>query len=141
MYLNQLAPALGAKHAPRRVGRGIGSGLGKTAGKGHKGQKARSGGSVRPGFEGGQIPIYRRMPKVGFTSAVNKNTAELYLSELEIFAEDVVITLDLLKELDFVKSTTNKVRVIFDREIEPRKIKGIYATAGAKKFLAVVEEA
>jgi large subunit ribosomal protein L15 len=90
MHLNTLSPAPGSKHAPRRVGRGIGSGLGKTSGKGHKGQKARSGGTVRPGFEGGQMPLQRRLPKFGFTSRVGRITTEVRTSELALVAGDIV---------------------------------------------------
>ena len=139
MRLNELSPALGSKHAPKRVGRGIGSGLGKTCGKGHKGQKARAGGSIKANFEGGQMPIYRRLPKRGFTSKVNDFTQELNLSLFETFNPETIITLEVLKDLDLIKRSTKKVRIIFDREITPRKISGIYATQGASKFLEVVQ--
>jgi len=139
MYLNTLTPALGSTHKPKRVGRGTGSGIGKTCGRGHKGQHARTGSSVKANFEGGQMPIYRRLPKRGFRSKVNIHTAELPLSLFETFTPDTVITLELLKVWDLVKNSTQKVRIVFDREIEPRKIYGLYATAGARRFL--VEEA
>ena len=90
MRLNTLSPAEGATHAPKRVGRGIGSGLGKTCGRGHKGQKSRSGGSVKPGFEGGQMPLQRRLPKFGFTSRKAAFVAEVRLSELAKVGADVV---------------------------------------------------
>lgn len=139
MYLNTLSPAPGSTHKPKRVGRGIGSGIGKTCGRGHKGQHARTGTSIKANFEGGQMPIYRRLPKRGFHSKVNIHTAELPLSVLESFAADSVITLELLKVWDLVKNSTLKVRIVFDREIEQRKISGLYATAGARRFL--IEEA
>ena len=139
MYLNTLAPALGSKHSPKRVGRGIGSGIGKTCGRGHKGQHARTGGSIKANFEGGQMPIYRRLPKRGFRSKVNIHTAELALSILESFNPDSVITLEVLKDWDLVKNSTKKVRIFFDREIEQRKISGLYATAGSRPFLFEVE--
>jgi large subunit ribosomal protein L15 len=139
MYLNTLAPALGARHKPKRVGRGIGSGIGKTCTRGHKGQRARTGTSIKANFEGGQMPIYRRLPKRGFRSKVNIHTEELSLSVLESFNEDAVITLQLLKDWDLIKNATRKVRVVFDRDIQPRKISGLYATSGARRFLIEVE--
>src|SRR3954470_13412625 len=90
MRLNQIKPAAGAKHAKKRVGRGIGSGLGKTAGRGHKGQKARSGGFHKVGFEGGQMPLHRRLPKRGFVSLSRGDTAEVRLSDLEKLGADVI---------------------------------------------------
>ena len=90
MRLNTLSPAEGSTHAPKRVGRGIGSGLGKTCGRGHKGQKSRSGGSVKPGFEGGQMPLQRRLPKFGFTSRKAAFVAEVRLSELASMKVDVI---------------------------------------------------
>lgn len=135
MYLNTLSPATGATHSSKRLGRGIGSGKGKTAGKGHKGQRARAGGSPKANFEGGQMPLYRRLPKRGFYSRVNRHTEELNLSTLGNFNKDVVISLDLLKAFDLIKRSTRKVRVIFDQEIEARKIHGLYATAGSRPFL------
>lgn len=139
MSLNTIAPGAGARHKPKRVGRGTGSGIGKTCGRGHKGQGARTGTSMKANFEGGQMPIYRRLPKRGFNSKVNIHTQDLPLSLLESFTEDSIITIELLKVWDLVKNSTQKVRVYFDRDIAPRKIAGIYATAGASRFLTVVE--
>ncbi|MBM4222220.1 MAG: 50S ribosomal protein L15 [Gammaproteobacteria bacterium] len=142
MYLNTLSPATGSRHAPKRVGRGVGSGLGKTCGRGHKGQGARAGGKVSPGFEGGQMPMYRRIPKRGFHSKVNIHTQEIRLSVLEYFPEDWTINLDVLRAADFIRQDTTRVRIIFDRAIETkRKIQGLYATANAKSFvIEVIEE-
>ena len=102
MRLNTLKPAAGSKHAAKRVGRGIGSGTGKTAGRGHKGQKSRSGGGIRPGFEGGQQPLQARLPKFGFTSKMAKVMAEVTLSELCKVNADV-IDLQALKDADLIK--------------------------------------
>lgn len=135
LSLNTLAPANGSKRAPKRRGRGIGSGQGKTSCKGHKGQKARAGGNPKANFEGGQMPLYRRLPKRGFSSRINRHTEELNLSVLACFNKDVVVSVDLLKAFDLIKLSTRKVRVVFDQEIEPRKIHGLYATAGARRFL------
>jgi large subunit ribosomal protein L15 len=139
MYLNTLTPALGSRHSPKRVGRGVGSGLGKTCTRGHKGQRARTGTSIKANFEGGQMPIYRRLPKRGFRSKVNIHTAELSLSVLESFNAESVITLQLLKDWDLIKNSTRKVRIVFDKAIEQRKIAGLYATAGSRPFLIQVE--
>src|SRR5690554_7547449 len=102
MKLNSLSPAPGSKHAEKRVGRGIGSGLGKTGGRGHKGQKSRSGGSVKPGFEGGQMPIQRRLPKFGFTSRKGMVTTEVTLAELAKVNGDVASVVTL-KEAGLIK--------------------------------------
>lgn len=103
MRINTIAPAEGAKRATKRVGRGIGSGTGKTSTKGHKGQWARSGGGVRPGFEGGQMPLTRRQPKRGFNNArFAKNYATVNVSDLEIFDNDTIVTLELLLETGIV---------------------------------------
>ena len=98
MNLNELAPAPGSKKTPTRKGRGIGSGLGKTSGKGHKGQKARSGGGVRPGFEGGQMPLHRRLPKRGFTNIFKKEIVNVDLGDLNCFEDGTVVTEILLYE-------------------------------------------
>ena len=97
MKLHELSPADGAKKSPKRLGRGCGSGLGKTSGKGHKGQKARSGGSVRPGFEGGQMPFTRRLPKRGFTNIFAKVYTTVNLSDLQVFEDGTVVDAQLLK--------------------------------------------
>jgi len=138
MRLNTLSPAEGSKHAPKRVGRGIGSGLGKTGGRGHKGQKSRSGGSVKPGFEGGQMPLQRRLPKFGFTSRQAAFVAEIRLNELaKIDAE--VIDLDALKKADIIKDSIKRARVILSGEINKAvTVKGLKVTKGA---LAAIEAA
>ena len=117
MKLHELKPAEGSVKAPLRKGRGPGSGLGKTAGRGHKGQKARSGGGVRPGFEGGQMPLVRRLPKRGFTNIFAKEYALVNLKDLEIFEEGTVVTPDLLKEAGLVKKLYDGVKVLGDGEL------------------------
>jgi large subunit ribosomal protein L15 len=138
MRLNTLSPAEGSKHAPKRVGRGIGSGLGKTGGRGHKGQKSRSGGSVRPGFEGGQMPLQKRLPKFGFTSRQAAYVAEIRLNELAKVDGDVV-DLEALKKADIIKDSIKRARVILSGEINKAvTVKGLKVTKGA---LAAIEAA
>lgn len=132
MELNTIKPADGAKHAKRRVGRGIGSGLGKTAGRGHKGQKSRSGGFHKVGFEGGQMPLQRRLPKRGFKSMATPFKAEVRLSDLEKLP---VAEVDLLalKQAGIVPELARVVRVIKSGEITKKvTVKGLVATKGAK---------
>lgn len=132
MELNNIQPADGAKHAKRRVGRGIGSGLGKTAGRGHKGQKSRSGGFHKVGFEGGQMPLQRRLPKRGFKSRATPFKAEVRLSDLEKLP---VAEIDMLalKQAGLVPELARIVRVIKAGEISKKvTIKGLIATKGAK---------
>lgn len=132
MELNSIKPADGAKHAKRRVGRGIGSGLGKTSGRGHKGQKSRAGGYHKVGFEGGQMPMQRRLPKRGFKSALLKYNAEVTLSELQALdlAEVDVLA---LKQVGLVAQIVKNVKVIKSGELSKKVVlKGIGATAGAK---------
>ncbi|MBI2745517.1 MAG: 50S ribosomal protein L15 [Burkholderiales bacterium] len=132
MELNSIKPAAGAKHAKRRVGRGIGSGLGKTAGRGHKGQKSRSGGYHKVGFEGGQMPMHRRLPKRGFKSHLLKYNAEITLSTLEQLGADTVDILTL-KQAGLVGELAKVIKVIKSGEIKKAvKLNGIGATAGAK---------
>ena len=132
MELNNIKPAEGAKHAKRRVGRGIGSGLGKTAGRGHKGQKSRSGGYDKVGFEGGQMPMQRRMPKRGFKSHLLKYNAEINLNELNQLGLDEV-DLAALKQAGFISQMTKVVKVVKSGELTRAvKLTGIGATAGAK---------
>ncbi len=132
MQLNDIKPAAGAKHAKRRVGRGIGSGLGKTAGRGHKGQKSRSGGYHKVGFEGGQMPLQRRLPKRGFKSQSLKYNAEITLAALEKLGASEVDLL-ALKAADLVPAMTKVVKVIKSGELKRAvKLTGIGATAGAK---------
>lgn len=138
MRLNTLSPAAGAKSAPKRVGRGIGSGLGKTAGRGHKGQKSRSGGGVRPGFEGGQMPLKIRLPKFGFTSRVSMVTAEVRLGELAKVNGDV-IDLNALKDANVVTRNIQFAKIVLSGTIErPVTVKGLKVTKGAR---AVIEAA
>ncbi|MBE2261181.1 MAG: 50S ribosomal protein L15 [Burkholderiaceae bacterium] len=132
MELNSIKPAAGAKHAKRRVGRGIGSGLGKTAGRGHKGQKSRAGGYHKVGFEGGQMPLQRRLPKRGFKSQTLKFNAEVTLAALErLGAADVDLL--VLKQAGLVGAIAKVVKVINSGSISKAvKLSGIGATAGAK---------
>jgi len=132
MELNNLKPAEGAKHAKRRVGRGIGSGLGKTAGRGHKGQKSRSGGFHKVGFEGGQMPLQRRLPKRGFVSRMRDDTAEVRLSDL---AKLPVTEIDLLalKAAGIVPALAKTAKVIKTGKLDKAvKLSGITATKGAR---------
>ena len=132
MQLNSIKPAKGAKHAKRRVGRGIGSGLGKTAGRGHKGQKSRSGGYHKVGFEGGQMPLQRRLPKRGFKSHLLKYNAEITLSELQALAVTEV-DVQVLKQAGLVPQLAKVIKVIKSGELSKKvSLKGIGATAGAK---------
>ena len=132
MRLNTLKPAPGSKHAAKRVGRGIGSGTGKTAGRGHKGQKSRSGGGIRPGFEGGQQPLQRRLPKFGFTSRIARITAEVTLSELGKVNADV-IDIQALKDADLIKESMMRAKVMLSGEITKAvTLKGIRVTKGAR---------
>ena len=132
MHLNDLSPAPGSKTDARRVGRGIGSGLGKTGGRGHKGQKSRSGGTVKPGFEGGQMPLQRRLPKFGFTSHKAPLSAEVRLNEIAKVDGDEV-TLESLKAADIIKQSTQFVKVILSGEINRAvTVKGLKATKGAR---------
>lgn len=132
MRLNTLTPAPGSRKPRTRVGRGGGSGLGKTAGRGHKGQRARKSGNVRPGFEGGQMPIQQRLPKYGFTSAMARVTAQLRLSELDKVAGDVV-DLDTLKGSNVVARNIDRVRVFLSGTVtRALHLKGIAVTKGAR---------
>jgi len=132
MELNTIKPAEGSKKARRRVGRGIGSGLGKTAGRGHKGQKSRSGGFHKVGFEGGQMPLQRRLPKRGFKSTTLKFNAEVTLADLQRLAADEVDLLTL-KQAGLVGELAKVVKIIKSGELTKKVVvKGIGATAGAK---------
>ena len=132
MQLNTLKPATGAKHAKRRVGRGIGSGFGKTAGRGHKGQKSRAGGYHKVGFEGGQMPLQRRLPKRGFKSVTLKYNGQISLTDLQLLDQDEV-DLVMLKAARLVGQMIKHVKVIKTGELSRKvTLKGIGATAGAK---------
>jgi large subunit ribosomal protein L15 len=138
MRLNSLSSAPGARKGAKRVGRGIGSGTGKTCGRGHKGQKSRSGGSVRPGFEGGQMPLQKRLPKYGFTSRIARTTAQIRLGELAGVEADV-IDLEALKAADLVKDDVLRARVFLSGELSKAvTIKGLGVTKGAR---AAIEQA
>jgi large subunit ribosomal protein L15 len=132
MELNGIKPAAGAKHAKRRVGRGIGSGLGKTAGRGHKGQKSRAGGYHKVGFEGGQMPLQRRLPKRGFKSHLLKYNAQVTLGALEKLGAKEVDMLSL-KKAGLIPEIAKVVKIIKTGELKLAvKLTGVYATAGAK---------
>ena len=138
MNLNDLKPAQGSRPSRNRVGRGMGSGSGKTCGRGHKGQKSRKGGYHKVGFEGGQMPLQRRLPKVGFRSRKTNDTAELRLHELvvanEVLENKGVIDIDVLKDAKLVHAKAKKVKVILSGKIEAAvKTKGLSFTPGAKK--------
>ena len=135
MRLNDLSPGKGAKKTGKRFGRGHSAGQGKTSGRGQKGQHSRSGGYHKVGFEGGQMPLQRRLPKVGFRSRMAKYTAELRLHELELPEADV-IDLDVLKKANLVPAFTTKVKVILSGKIEKAvKLKGIAVTKGAREAI------
>ena len=132
MRLNSLSPAPGAKRNAKRVGRGIGSGNGKTAGRGHKGLKSRSGGTVKAGFEGGQMPLQKRLPKYGFTSRIGRTTAEVRLHELNLVVGDI-IDIAALKSADLIRDDVARVRVFLSGEITRAvKVSGVTVTKGAR---------
>jgi len=132
MRLNTLSNIPGAIHSKKRVGRGIGSGLGKTAGRGHKGQKSRSGGTVKPGFEGGQMPLQKRLPKFGFTSRIGMVTAEVRTSELNKVDADV-IDLAALEKADIINRNVKRVKVMLSGDVtKALTLKGVRVTKGAK---------
>ena len=132
MRLNELSPAPGSKPVAKRVGRGIGSGLGKTGGRGHKGQKSRSGGRVRPGFEGGQMPLQKRLPKYGFTSRISRVTAEIRLAEMNKVEGDVV-DIKSLREAGLINNSITRAKVFLSGELnKPVTVKGLRVTKGAR---------
>jgi len=138
MRLNDLSPAKGSKKTGKRLGRGHSAGQGKTSGRGQKGQHARSGGYTKVGFEGGQMPLQRRLPKVGFRSRMAKDRAELRLHELALPDADV-IDMDVLKKARLVPANVSKVKVILSGELDKAvKLKGIAVTKGAR---AAIEKA
>lgn len=135
MRLNNLTPKITSKKKKKRLGRGIGSGLGKTCGRGHKGQKSRSGKTIRRGFEGGQTPIYRRLPKFGFNSRKKKLKEEVSLTKLKKI-KNTLIDLNILKKYKIVKKKTKNVKIILSGKINRKiKIKNIKMTKGAKKAI------
>jgi large subunit ribosomal protein L15 len=134
MKLHELSPAPGSRKAPKRVGRGTGSGLGRNAGKGEKGQNSRSGGGTRPGFEGGQMPLYRRLPKRGFTNIFAKEYSSLNIDRLNIFEDGTVVTPELLLQMKIVKKAKNGVKILGNGELEKK------LTVKAAKFSKVAAE-
>ena len=135
MRLNSLSPTPGARKSSKRVGRGIGSGSGKTCGRGHKGQKARSGGTVKPGFEGGQMPLQKRLPKYGFSSRISRTTAQVRLGELNAIEGDLV-DLETLKKADLVKENITRARVFLSGELgRSLTVKGLAVTKGAREAI------
>lgn len=138
MRLNSIKPGAGAKHASKRVGRGIGSGLGKTCGRGHKGQKSRTGGFHKVGFEGGQMPLQRRVPKRGFVSLVRGRNVEVRLSELEMLPVDHVDLL-VLKQAGVIPLNALSAKVILSGEIRRKvELKGVGASRGARAAIEAV---
>ena len=132
MKLNTLSPAVGSKPTAKRVGRGVGSGVGKTCGRGHKGQKSRSGGKVRPGFEGGQMPLKQRLPKFGFTSRKGLVTSEIRLSELAKVQGDVV-SLETLKKAGIIADNIRFAKIVLSGEVSRQvTVQGLKATKGAR---------
>ena len=134
MKLHELQPAAGSTAAPKRLGRGVGSGLGKTSGKGHKGAKARSGGGKRPGFEGGQMPLYRRVPKRGFNNIYRTEYATVNVGQLEIFENGTVVTVETLKEAGLVKKILDGVKILGNGELTKK------LTVEAAKFSGTAKE-
>ena len=135
MKLHELQVVEGARHSRKRVGRGTGSGHGKTACKGHKGQNARSGGGVRPGFEGGQTPLFKRLPKRGFTNVNRKDYAVVNVEDLNVFEKDSVVTIENLQEKGLVKKLYDGVKVLGAGKLE------VAITVKANKFSKAAEEA
>mgnify|MGYP003136615225 FL=1 len=132
MQLNTLSPAPGSTQAPKRVGRGIGSGWGKTCGTGHKGQKSRSGGTVRPGFEGGQMPLQRRLPKFGFSSRIGRMTGEVRTSELNAIDADV-INIDSLRAANIINGSIKRVKVMLSGDVTKAvTVEGLRVSKGAR---------
>ncbi len=139
MKLHELGPAAGSTTAPKRLGRGVGSGLGKTSGKGHKGAKARSGGGKRPGFEGGQMPLYRRVPKKGFTNIFRVEYATVNGGQLEVFTEDTVVNAELLKAAGIIKKTLGGVKILGNGELTKKlTVEAAKFTDSAKQKIEAV---
>lgn len=134
MKLHELKPAVGSKKAPKRVGRGTGSGFGRNAGKGEKGQNARSGGGVRPGFEGGQMPLYRRLPKRGFTNIFAKEITAINVERLNIFEDGTEVTPELLVETGVISKINDGVKILGNGEITKK------LTVKAHKFSKTASE-
>ena len=134
MKLHELSPAEGSRKSRKRVGRGPGSGMGKTSTRGHKGHKARSGGGVRPGFEGGQMPLHRRLPKRGFTNIFKKKIAVLNVADLDLFDADITIDPSVLKERGLVKGKLDGVKILGDGELTKAfVVKGCLVSKSARE--------
>jgi large subunit ribosomal protein L15 len=132
MRLNTLSPAPGSTHYPKRVGRGIGSGLGKTSTRGHKGQKARKSGHVRPGFEGGQMPLQKRLPKFGFYSRIGSTTAEVRTSELKKL-EGNLVNIETLEKANLIDRSVARARIMLSGDVSRSfTVEGVVVTKGAK---------
>ena len=139
MKLNELKPAEGSTTAPRRLGRGTGSGLGKTSGKGHKGAKARSGGGKRPGFEGGQMPLTRQLPKRGFTNIFAKEYATVNVEDLNVFEDGTVVTVEMLVEKKIVRKALDGLKVLGEGELTKKlTVKAVKFTGSAKEKIEAV---
>ncbi len=137
MYINEISKPAGSTKASKRLGRGIGSGLGKTSGKGHKGQKARSGGGVRPGFEGGQLTLYRRLPKRGFTNHFATAYAEVNVDQLNIFEDGTEVTPALLLATGLISKTLDGVKILGNGQLERKlTVKAAKATKAAQEKIA-----
>lgn len=134
MKLHELKPAAGSKKAPKRIGRGTGSGLGRNAGKGEKGQNARSGGGVRPGFEGGQMPLYRRLPKRGFTNIFAKQIVSINVDRLNIFEDGTEVTVELLLQRGVISKAKDGVKILGNGELTKK------LTVKVNKFSKVAAE-
>ncbi|AGK99203.1 50S ribosomal protein L15 [Clostridium pasteurianum] len=134
MKLHELKPAAGSRKAPKRIGRGTGSGLGRNAGKGEKGQKARSGGGVRPGFEGGQMPLYRRLPKRGFTNIFAKDIVSINVDRLNIFDDGSEVTIEVLLEKGIIGKVNDGVKILGNGELTKK------LTVKVNKFSKVAAE-
>lgn len=134
MKLHELSPAPGSKKSPKRLGRGCGSGLGKTSARGQKGQKSRSGGGVRPGFEGGQMPLSRRLPKRGFTNIFAKEYVTVNVGDLDVFEDGTEITADFLKEIRFISKIGDGLKILGDGELTKKlNIKAVKFTKSAQE--------
>ena len=139
MKLHELHPAEGSTTAAKRLGRGVGSGLGKTAGKGHKGAKARSGGGKRPGFEGGQMPLYRRVPKKGFTNIFGTDYECINVEALEVFENDTVVTEELLRAAGMIHNSKDGLKVLGNGELTKKlTVKAVKFTGSAKEKIEAV---
>lgn len=139
MKLHELHPAEGSTTASKRLGRGVGSGLGKTSGKGHKGAKARSGGGKRPGFEGGQMPMYRRIPKRGFTNIFGTDYATVNVERLEVFEDGAEVTAEALIEAGIIRKAEHGVKILGNGELTKKlTVKAAKFTASAKEKIEAV---